>query len=461
MFSEQTYIDRRRRLREQISSGQILLLGNQESPMNYAGNTYHFRQDSTFLYFFGLDFAGLAGVIDCDEGKDYIFGNDLTVDDIIWMGTQPTLGEKAAKAGVTNTRSLGELKGILENAQAQNRTIHILPPYRSENKITLHSLLGTHPEQLQESVSVELIRAVVNQRKIKSEEEIAEIEKAVNVTVDMHRTAMRMVKPGITEAQVAAAVQEVAVAAGGQVSFPIIATIHGETLHNHFHGNTLQSGDLFLLDAGAETALHYAGDLTRTVPVDREFTQRQKDIYSSVLAVQEKAVSMLRPGITNMDVHLAACKVVAQRMKELGLIQGDIDEAVAQGAHAIFLPHGLGHMMGLDVHDMEDLGEVHVGYDGKPKSSQFGLNALRLGRELEPGFVLTIEPGIYFIPELIDKWRVEGAFTDFLNYDKLDEYKDFGGIRIEEDFVITQDGSRLLGKPLPKNIEDVEAERRG
>jgi Xaa-Pro aminopeptidase len=459
MFAEKTYIERRRRLKEQLTSGLILLLGNEESPINYADNTYHFRQDSTFLYFFGLDFAGLAGLIDLDEGKDYIFGNDLTIDDIVWMGNQPTLQEKAMKAGIENTGPLAALDELIQKAKNQNRPMHFLPPYRPENKIKLFNLLDVNPLKAQEAASVDLLQAVVNLRNIKSDEEIAEIEKAVNISVDMHLAAMRTVKPGITEAQVAAAVQEVAVAAGGQTAFPIIATIHGEILHNHYHGNMLRNGDMFLLDAGAETEMHYAGDLSSTIPVDDKFTERQKEIYTVALAAHEKAVSMLKPGIPNKEIHLAACKTIAQGMKELGFIKGDIDEAVAQGAHAMFFPCGVGHMMGLDVHDMEDLGEVYVGYDGQPKSTQFGLKSLRLGRELQPGFVVTIEPGIYFIPDLIDTWRAQGKFADFLNYDKLEEYKNFGGIRNEEDFVITKNGARLLGKPKPKSIEDVEAEK--
>lgn len=460
MFAATTYIERRKKLREQLTSGMLIFLGNEESPMNYADNTFHFRQDSTFLYFFGLDFAGLAGIVDLDEGEDYIFGNDFTIDDIVWMGAQPTLKEKAVKAGIEKTGSLAEFEESILKAKNSGRPVHFLPPYRPENKIKLFNLLGIHPSRAQEVASVELIQAVVNLRSIKSDEEIAELEKAVTISVDMHLTAMRMMKPYITEAQVAAAVQETAGSAGVDISFPIIATIHGEILHNHYHGNELKSGDMFLLDAGAESDLHYAGDLSSTVPVDSAFTSRQKEIYSISLAAHEKAISMLKPGVRNMDIHLAACTTIAQGMKELGFMKGDIGEAVAQGAHAMFFPCGLGHMMGLDVHDMEDLGEVYVGYDGKPKSTQFGLKSLRLGRELQPGFVLTIEPGIYFIPELIDKWRAEGKFTDFLNYDQLEKYKDFGGIRNEEDFLITEDGARLLGKPKPKSIEDVEAAKK-
>ena len=337
--------------------------------------------------------------------------------------------------------------------------MHFLPPYRPENKIKLHNLLGISVNETNNKASIELIKAVVNQRNYKSPEEIIEIEKAVNTTVEMHLAAMRIVRPGMTEAEVAAEVQKVAVAAGGQISFPIIATINGQTLHNHYHGNTLQSGDMFLLDAGSETAMCYSGDMSSTMPVDARFTERQKEIYKVALQSHNNAISMLKPGVKFKDIHLHAAHTIAEGMKELGFMKGNIDNAVEQGAHAMFFPCGLGHMMGFDVHDMEDLGEVYVGYDGQPKSTQFGLKSLTLGRELKPGFVLTIEPGIYFIPELIDKWRSENKFKEFLNYDKLDQYKDFGGIRNEEDFLITETGARLLGKPLPKSIEDVENER--
>lgn len=457
MFKKETYINRRKQLIKDVESGIILIIGNEEAGMNYAGNTYHFRQDSSFLYFFGLDFPGLAGVIDVDEGKEYIFGDDYTIDDIVWMGTQSTIAEKSQRVGIENTGSVSELATLLAKAKSSGRNIHFLPPYRNLNRVKLLRWLDIHPDKANELSSVELVKAIVNQRNYKSEEEIVEIEKAVNTTVEMHLAAMKMVRPGITEAEVAAKVYEVALAAGGDISFPIIATINGQTLHNHYHGNTLKSGDLFLLDAGAETTMRYAGDMSSTIPVDAKFTARQREIYQVAFDAHEKAVSMLRPGIKNKEIHLEAAKVIASGMKDLGFMKGNVNDAVEAGAHAMFFPCGLGHMMGLDVHDMEDLGEQYVGYDGEAKSTMFGLKSLRLGRKLDPGFVLTIEPGIYFIPELIDKWRAEGLHKDFLNYDKIETYKDFGGIRNEEDFLITETGARLLGKPLPKSMEDVEA----
>jgi len=457
MFDKKTYIERRNRLRNKNLSGLALFLGNEESPMNYADNPFHFRQDSSFLYFFGLDYPGLAGVVDFDNGKDYIYGNDLTVEDIVWMGTQPTIKERSLKAGVENTAAIAQLEEVLKKAMAQGRKIHILPPYRPENKLKLFNWLGIEPAKAAGNASVELVKAVVEQRAVKSDEEIEQIEEAVNITVDMHLTAMKMTKPGITEAEVAAAVYRVALAAGGQLAFPIIATINGQTLHNHYHGNTLKSGDMFLLDAGAENAMHYGGDLSSTIPVDATFTDRQKEIYDITLKSHEAAIATMKPGVKNLDVHLMACKTIAEGMKDIGLMKGNIDDAVRQGAHALFFPCGTGHMMGLDIHDMEDLGEVYVGYDGKPKSTQFGLKSVRLARELQPGFVITIEPGIYFIPELIDLWKSEKKFSEFINYDRVEAYKTFGGIRNEEDFLITDDGFRLLGKPLPKTTADVEA----
>lgn len=461
MFKSSTYIERRSKLKTRISSGIILILGNSESPMNYLDNTYHFRQDSSFLYFFGLDHPDLIGMIDIDKNQEIIFGNDLTIDDIVWMGVKPTINERASQVDISATYALNKLESIIQEAQRKNRKIHFLPPYRPENKIKLFELLNIKPSQASELASIELVKAVVDQRNYKSDEEIAEIEKAVNVTVDMHLAGMRMARPGMKESEVAAVVHEIALASGGNISFPIIATIHGETLHNHYHGNTIKSGDLFLLDAGAETSMHYAGDMSSSFPVDKTFTTQQKEIYNVALAAHEAAICMLKPGTTNKEVHLKACLTVAEGMKDLGFMKGDMEEAVQVGAHALFFPCGTGHMMGMDVHDMEDLGEVWVGYDGKPKSTQFGLKSLRLGRKLEPGFVLTIEPGVYFIPDLIDMWRADNKFNEFINWEKVERYKNFGGCRNEEDFVITETGARLLGKPLPKTVDDVEAVRIG
>jgi len=459
MFTKETYQKRRDLLKKQVNSGILLFLGNDECGMNYTDNTYHYRQDSTFLYFFGSDYAGLNAIIDIDENREIIFGDELTIDHIVWMGTQPTIKEKSAAVGINETAPAADLKSYLEKAVKQNRTIHYLPPYRPEHQIKLFDLLQVHPNIAAKNASVKFINAVVNQRNYKSTEEIIQIEDAVNITADMHLAAMKMAKPGMKESEIAAAVQEIAIGAGGQLSFPVIATINGQTLHNHYHGNTLKSGDMMLIDCGAENSMHYAGDMSSTFPVDKTFTQRQREIYQIALNSHEAAIAELRPGVKFKDVHLKAARTIAEGMKDMGFMKGDLDEAVQQGAHALFFQCGLGHMMGIDVHDMENLGEVYVGYNGEAKSTQFGLKSLRLGRELEPGFVLTIEPGIYFIPELIDMWKAEKRFTDFINYDKVEEYKDFGGLRNEEDFLITENGARLLGKPIPKTIEEVEAQR--
>lgn len=459
MFTKETYIKRRLALRTTLKSGILLFLGNEESPMNYADNTFHFRQDSTFLYFFGMDYAGLAGVIDLDEGTEILFGNDLTVEDIVWMGTQPSLLQRGEAYGITRIKPYRELAAYLQAASGKGRPIHYLPPYRPENKIKLMDMLGINPAESKSKSSVELVKAVVNLRNHKSADEIAEIEKAVNISVDMHVTAMKMARPGMLESEIAAAVTQVALAAGGQLSFPVIMTINGQTLHNHYHGNVLRPGDMVLCDCGAETDLHYAGDLSSTFPVDPKFTTRQKEIYELSLLAHEAGLALLAPGVPFREVHYAACRTLINGLKDLKLMKGDTEEALAAGAHALFFPCGTGHMMGLDVHDMEDLGEVYVGYDGQPKSTQFGLKSLRLARPMEEGFVATIEPGIYFIPELAAMWKKDGINSSFINFQNFEAYSTFSGIRNEEDIVITGDGYRVLGKRKPKTIDEVESLR--
>ena len=457
MFSKETYMARRAKLKQALGSGLLLFLGNDESGMNYADNTYHFRQDSTFLYFFGLPYAGLNAIIDIDNNREIIFGDELTIDAIVWMGTQPTLQEKGESIGVPDIRPSKEIEAYLKNAQQKKQDIHYLPTYRAEHQVKLLAWLEIYPGM--EKPSVSFISGVVNQRNYKTAEELTEIEKACVVTADMHLTAMRMVRPGIRESEVAAAVAEVAYANDYQLSFPIIATINGQTLHNHYHGNMIKNGDMLLLDAGAETEMGYAGDMSSTIPADSKYTTRQKEIYDIAVAAHEAAVAALRPGILFEDVYDLSLKTIMEGLKELGFVKGDPMEAVKAGAAALFMPCGLGHMMGLDVHDMENLGEIYVGYDGRAKSTQFGRKSLRLGRKLEPGFVLTIEPGIYFIPELIDLWRGQNKFTEFINYEKVATYKDFSGIRNEEDYLITENGARLLGKKIPIRTEEVEALR--
>ncbi len=459
MFNRTTYTERRRILKEKVGRGLILLIGNDESPMNYTDNTYHFRQDSTFLYYFGIQRPGLAAVIDADNDMEVVFGDEYTVEDYVWRGPQPTIAGLAEKCGVYDVQPAKNLAIMLTAAQQKKQTIHFLPLYRPENKIKLYELLGIAPKDVPGNSSVDLVKAVVSQREIKTEEEIVQLHQAVNVSVDMHVAAMRFAKPGITEAQVAAEIQKIAIAAGGNISFPVIATINGQTLHNHYHGNTLKDGDLFLIDAGYENEMCYAGDLSSTIPVSKKFTSVQKDFYQLSLDSHQAAIDAAQLNKPFKNVHIAASKTIFEGLKAMGLTKGNSDDAVEAGAHALFFPCGTGHMMGMDVHDMEDLGEVWVGYDGQPKSTLFGLKSLRLAKPLRPGHVYTIEPGIYFIPELMDLWRSQNRFSEFINWDEVYRYRDFGGIRNEEDFVMTENGARLLGKPKPKTIEEIEAIR--
>ena len=457
MFEKNIYVNRRNKLKEKSLKGVALFLGNIDSPMNYEGNTFPFRQDSSFLYFFGLDFPGLAGVIDLDSGEEYLFGDDVDIDDIIWMGPQVPLTENAGKVGVQNSAAFSKLFDLISDVLKHGRKIHFLPPYRGENKILLEKLLGISVHRLENYTSKELIKAVIDLRLIKEPVEIEEIEKACAAGYEMHVTAMKMAKPGVWEQKIAGTMEGIANSNGGMISFPIILSQNGETLHNHNHSQLLKEGRLMLTDAGAETGMHYASDFTRTVPVGGKFTQKQRDIYNIVLAANNKATELTRPGVSYLSVHLAAAEVITAGLKELGLMKGDVKEAVKNGAHALFFPHGLGHMMGLDVHDMEDLGQIYVGYDEETRPvDQFGTANLRLGRKLQPGFVITNEPGIYFIPALIDKWQAEKTNTDFINFGKVNEYRNFGGIRLEDDILVTEKGSRIIGERVPVDPEDVE-----
>ena len=458
MFEPKIYINRRRELKKQIGSGLILFLGNNEAPMNYTDNGYRFRQDSTFLYYFGLDFPDLAAIIDVDENKETIFGNDFTIDDIVWMGPQPTIKARAAKSGIKLTATLDDLYTVCSTAVKQGRKVHFIPQYRQDNILTIHKLLGVAPKRVNDYASTKLIKAIAEQRYIKSKEEIAEIEKAIGVSYEMQTSAMRFAKPGMYEREIAGFMEGLALSLGNGLAFPTIFSRHGETLHNHYHGNKLQEGDLVVNDSGAETAMHYAGDITRTFPVSGKFTPQQKAIYEIVLISQLTAISEIKPGRNYKDVHLKTATVIAEGLKALGFMKGNVKAAVEAGAHALFFPHGLGHLMGLDVHDMENFGENNIGYDEKNKrSTQFGLKYLRFSRPLVPGIVLTVEPGIYFIPQLIDKWQSEKKFTEFINYKRVNQFRSFGGIRIEDDIVVTKNGCRVLGKPIPKAVEDVEA----
>lgn len=457
MFKAQIYIKRRELLKKQITSGVVLFLGNEESPMNYPANTYPFRQDSSFLYFFGLDTPGLAALVDIEEGKEVLFGEDVSVEDIIWMGALPSLKDRALQAGIKKTAPSSDLDKTLKEAVRKGRRIHYLPPYRSETALKIEEYLGIHNSLAKDYSSKDLIKAVVKQRSVKSQEEIEEIENAHSLTFEMHTTAMKLGRPGIYEKEVVGQIEGIAFSAGFALAFPTIFTINGQILHNHYHGNLLKKERLVVNDSAAESEMHYASDITRTFPVTGKFTQKQKDIYEIVLDAQLEAIRSIKPGVRFRNVHIRAAKKIVTGLKELGLMKGDVTEAVKAGAHALFFPHGLGHMLGLDVHDMEDLGEEFVGYDERTKrSEQFGLAYLRFARELHPGFVMTVEPGIYFIPALIDKWMAEKKHPLFINYDKVNTYRDFGGVRIEDNVLVTKDGCRVLGKPIPKTVEEIE-----
>ena len=457
MFKSEVYIKRREELQVKMKTGLAIFIGNNEAPMNYPANSYHFRQDSDFLYFFGLNIPGLTGVMDFDSGKDWLFGNDFDVEDIIWMGPQPTVRELAIKCGITNTASVSKLEETVKDTLSKKRKINFLPPYRGETKMMLGSLLKENPCQMKTAASVELIRAVIGMRSIKEKIEIEEIEKAVDIAYDMHVLAMKMCKHGVKEQDISGAIEGIALAKGGGTSFPVILSINGQTLHNHSHVNVLKKGRMMVTDAGAETNLNYASDITRTTPVGGKFSKQQKEIYEIVFKANTEAIKAMRPGLSNRDLHLMACRIIASGMKELGLMKGDVEEAVSAGAHALFMPHGLGHMMGLDVHDMEALGENYIGYDANVKrSDQFGLSFLRFALPYKPGHVFTVEPGCYFIPELIAKWKGEKKFTGFINYSKIESFMPIGGIRIEDDVLVTEKGHKILGKPIPKSIKEIE-----
>jgi Xaa-Pro aminopeptidase len=462
LFDRSVYIQRRKQLQSKLSKGIVLLLGNEDSSMNYKDNCYPFRQDSTFLYYVGIDQPGLAVIFDLDENKEILFGENAGIDDIIWTGPQPLVQELAESVGIASSDNGAQLASLLAAARKAQRPLHILPPYRPENKIKLAAWLGCSIEQLQEFISEPLIRSVISQREIKEDRELYEMDKACSISADMHLVAMQYARPGMKEYELAAQVEAIALANYGRLSYPTILTINGQTLHNHYHGNTIREGDMVLIDAGAETTMHYAGDLTRTFPVSKQFTTRQHELYNVVLNALEHAIALLRPGIQYKEVHTQACIKLVEGLTAVGLMKGNAQEAVAAGAHTMFFQCGLGHMIGLDVHDMEDLGEPLVGYDDQlKKSKEFGWKSLRLGKTLQTGFTLTVEPGIYIIPELIDRWKAEQKNAAFINYELLNDYRTFGGIRIEDNFVITENGSKKLGKPLPKKPEEIEAFRKG
>lgn len=458
LFSQQTYTERRKRLRELVGKGLILLFGNNDSPMNYPANAYKFRQDSSFLYFYGQHRDGLVGVIDAESGREILVGDEIDIDDIVWYGSVTSVAEMAAETGVAETLPMAGLAGIVGEAVKQGRKVHFLPPYRHDTQIQLMDLLGIHPSKQREAASLDLIHAVVKLRSVKSAEEIAELERASAIGYEMHTAAMRLCRPGVTESYIGGVLDGIAASHGSIVSFQSIVSMHGEILHGYPSPRKLEDGRLLLCDAGAETREHYCSDHTRTTPISGKFTQKQRDIYNIVVDCHDLALTHAKPGVRWWDVHMDVCRLMTERLKALGLMKGNTEDAVQAGAHALFLPHGLGHMMGMDVHDMEGLGQIYVGYDEETRpSSQFGTASLRFARRLEEGFVITDEPGIYFIPDLIDLWRTEGTNADFLCFNEIEKYKDFGGIRIEDDVLITKEGCRFLGEKLiPYHADEVE-----
>ena len=459
LFSKNTYVERRARLRQLVGHGLIVLMGNNESPLNYPANAYKFRQDSSFLYFFGQHRDGLVGVIDADSGAETLLGDEIDIDDIVWYGEVTSVVQMAEECGVAHTAPMAALTEMVAQAQKAGRKVHFLPPYRHETMIRLHDLLGIHPSQQRDAASQELIQAVIQLRLVKSAEEIEELERAAAIGYEMHTTAMRLCRPGVTEAYIGGVLDGIAASHGSMVSFQSIVSMHGEILHGYPSARPLEAGRLLLCDAGAETREHYCSDHTRTTPISGTFTQRQKDIYNIVVDCHDLALTHARPGVRWWDVHYDVCRLMTDRLKDLGLMKGDTEAAVQAGAHALFLPHGLGHAMGMDVHDMEGLGQTFVGYDEETRpSTQFGTASLRFARRLEEGHVVTDEPGIYFIPALIDLWRKEGTNAEFLCFDEIEKYKDFGGIRIEDDVLITKNGCRFLGeKRIPYHVDEVEA----
>ena len=455
MFQKEIYIARRQKLATALSGEILLFVGNKHAAFNYEANEYAFRQDSTFLYLFGIDEPDFAAII--DNGEATIYADDPNLDDIVWMGPQISVTDKAASVGVTHTQPRKALATDIAKAIKNGRKVHYVPPYRGETTIEIAELTSQQPNAVKANASRQLIDAMIALRSVKEPCEIEELERHMAIGYEMHVTAMKMATEGTTEKAIHAAVDYASLRSGGQVSFPTICSVSGQTLHNHTYNGILRKGNLLLVDAGSESPLHYATDNTRTTPVGWKFSEQQKEIYQIVLNANNAAAQASKPGVTYLSVHLLAAKVIAQGLVDAGIMKGNVDDIVAEGAHAMFFPHGLGHMLGLDVHDMESYNDTLVGYDNEVKrSTQFGLSALRLGRRLQEGFVMTDEPGIYFIPELIDKWQSEKRFTDFINYNKLQHYRTFGGIRLEDDLLVTHNGARVLGKRIPITIDEIE-----
>ncbi len=457
-MNAESYTRRRDALRLRLK-GWVLLLGHEEAPRNYGGNPYPFRQNSHVLYYSGVARPGVALLLDMEGGNDRLYGPEDRVEDVVWHGPQPGLSELAADAGIGDVRTFSKLEADLRELGGP---LHFPPPFRGETRLRLMELTGATAPEVEARVSRDLALAIAASRNRKDALEVAEIEEALEITAAMHGAAMALARPGLRESDVAAAIQRIALSRSRAQSYTPIVTVHGEILHNVTYEGELESGRLLLNDSGAESALGYASDITRTFPVSGAFDGRQKAVYEIVLRAQKECIARIAPGVPYVDVHLHGARVIADGLKEMGLMRGDVDDAVAQGAHALFFPHGLGHMLGLDVHDMEDLGEDVVGYlSDQRRSDQFGLGYLRCARPLEAGMVVTCEPGIYFIPALIDQWESERRHAAFIDYDALGAWRDFGGIRIEDDVLCTDGGHRVLGPSIPKEVADVEAAMEG
>jgi len=457
VFDASVYIERRNQLARALGSGAALFLGNVEAPMNFPHNWYPFRQDSSFLYYWGLGIPNLAALIDVEEDAHILYADPPTVGDIIWSGVQPGPEALAAGIGATEVRPIRDLAKDLQQRVAAGGKVHFEPPYRADAQNRLETLLHLRTGSAPIYASKTLIRAVIAQRSLKEAREIAQIEEALGVTHSMHVVAMQATRPGCLESEIAGQVEGIAISSGGRLAFPCIFSRDGATLHNHSYSNELAVGDLVVHDSGASSPMQYASDITRTLPVSGVFSEQQRAIYECVLHAQLNAIEATGPGVPFRDVHWIAARTIAQGLKALGLMRGDVDEAVAEGAHALFFPHGLGHMIGLDVHDLEGLGEDLVGYDATvQRSDQFGLAYLRLGKALTTGNVVTVEPGCYFIGALIDQWRAAHRHEAFINYEALEPWRNFGGVRIEDDVLITDKGNRVLGRPIPKTVSEVE-----
>lgn len=452
LFDASIYMARRNALLKDMGHGVLFFPGAVDQPYNYKGNTYPFRQDSSFLYYFGFAQPGLSGIIDADSGKSILVGNDADIEDVVWMGPQPAMSERIQQIGADSYITTEALQGWLSG-----KTVHYLPQHHADRIFYLADVLGKSTDEVKAGHSMQLVHAVIKQRAHKAPEEIDQMEEALYITAAIHTQIRKSVAPGKYEAQIRGIAEGVAFANQARLSYQAICTIQGQTLHNNDYHRLLKEGDILLCDIGAENMMYYAGDITRSYPVSPKFTPMQADIYDLVLKAETESIEAVKTGVRYLDVHLGAARIITDGLKQIGLMKGDTDEAVAAGAHALFFPHGLGHMIGLDVHDMEGLGENYVGYgDTVQRSKQFGTAYLRMARALEPGFVITVEPGIYFIPELIDMWQSEGKFKDFICYDKLAPYRNFTGIRIEDNVLVTQHGPVILGPPIPKTRQDIE-----